>query len=279
MKLPTPLRLMRLHQPAGILLLLWPCWWSAALASPGAPSPRLLALFAAGAVLMRGAGCIINDLWDRKIDAAVTRTRSRPLACGEMSVRAALILLCLLLALSLAVALVLGFRVTAWAAAALPLVTLYPAMKRLTWWPQAFLGLTFNWGALLGSVAVQGRVTLPAVLLYAAGFFWTLGYDTAYALQDGVDDAAIGVKSTARRFGKRVTAWVGFFYGCCLGCAAAAGMAAGASTAYFILLLPVTMHFAWQINILTPENPGSGRRAFLANPFAGALIFAACLCH
>lgn len=219
-------RLMRLHQPVGIWLLFWPCAWGLALALPPLAASGLLVvnrlvwpsflwfllLFGAGAVAMRGAGCIVNDLWDREFDRAVERTRTRPLASGEISVRQAVALLAALLVLSLGVALLLPHVVFWLALLALPLVVLYPAMKRVTWWPQAFLGLTFNWGALMGWAAMRGAVDAPALFLYAAGFFWTLGYDTIYAMQDRADDAKIGVKSTARLLGMRVPEMIAACY-------------------------------------------------------------------
>lgn len=261
---------MRLHQPVGIGLLLWPCLWSLALAGG---RWRLYAAFALGAVCMRGAGCIINDLWDRKVDAQVERTRTRPLASGEISVEAAVLLLGLLLLASWFVA---GYlHIVLWSAAALPLVATYPFMKRIIWWPQAFLGLTFNWGALLGAVAVCGHVTLPALLLYAGGIGWTLGYDTIYAHQDTADDARVGVKSTALRLHGQTKHWLAGFYGFAVACWALAGI--GMDALYFAVLIVVAAHFACQIRTLVLDDPASCLRVFKSNAWLGLIMFAACM--
>ena len=272
--LPT-LRLMRLHQPAGIWLLLWPCWWAIALASP-APPVRLFLLFGIGAVLMRSAGCIVNDMADRRFDARVERTKQRPLASGEISMPQAFLLLALLLAASLLVALALGKSVVLWAALSLPLVVTYPFMKRITWWPQLFLGLTFNWGALLGWVAVRGMVEPPAVLLYVGGIFWTLGYDTIYAHQDKADDAAIGVKSTALRLGnnRRI---IGLFYLMAVFFWALAGWAAGSGMLFFAFLALAVLQLGRQVCRVDFGNPASCRRVFISNRWLGLLIFAGCI--
>ena len=204
--------LARWDRPIGTWLLLWPCWWSVALA-PGRPAWWLIPLFGIGAVAMRGAGCVINDLTDRDLDARVARTRERPLASGRLGVPQALGFLALQLLVGLLVLLPLNGPAVGVALASLPLIVIYPLMKRITWWPQAFLGITFNWGALVGWAAATGGLAAPALLLYAAGFFWTLGYDTIYAHQDKADDALIGVRSTARRLGAATPRWLWGFYG------------------------------------------------------------------
>jgi 4-hydroxybenzoate polyprenyltransferase len=209
-------RLARLDRPIGIWLLMLPGWWSIALAAwPNIAWPdfRLLALFGIGAVVMRAAGCVINDILDRDLDAAVERTKGRPLPSGQASVRQALALLVGLLLIGLLVLVQLNGLSILLGIAALPLVAIYPLMKRMTWWPQAFLGLVFNWGALLGWAAVRGGLDAPALWLYVGGFFWTLGYDTIYAHQDREDDARIGVRSTARLLAERSKLWVIGFYG------------------------------------------------------------------
>ena len=195
-RIPDRLRpfavLARWDRPIGTWLLLWPCWWAVALA-PGWPDLKLLALFAIGAVAMRGAGCVINDLADRDLDARVERTRHRPLASGRLTTGEALAFLALQLLVGLLVLLSFNRFTILLGLASLPLVIVYPLMKRVTWWPQAFLGVTFNWGALVGWSAVTGDLAAPALTLYVAGFLWTLGYDTIYAHQDKADDAVIGV--------------------------------------------------------------------------------------
>ena len=270
-------RLLRLDKPTGIWLLYWPCAWSITLASQGEVRPGLLLLFLVGAILMRGAGCIVNDMTDRRIDAQVERTRDRPLASGAVSMREATVLLLGLLGLSLAVALALGPKIVALAAVWLLPVAAYPWMKRITWWPQLFLGLTFNAGALFGWLAVTGKLPLPAWLLYAGGVLWTLGYDTIYAHQDKEDDERIGVKSTARRLGQWTKPWVTLFYlGSLLLLAAAFYHAGAADTAFFLLPL-MALHLFWQIGHVRLSDRQSCLDVFRSNSLAGALGFLATL--
>lgn len=213
--------LMRLDRPIGTWLLLLPGWWALAL-SPAMNTGETLqrmplnwwyfALFGFGAVIMRGAGCVVNDIADRKVDAAVARTSARPIPSGRVSVFRALIFLAVLAAIGLAILIQFNIFAIIVGSASLLLIITYPFMKRITYWPQAVLGLTFNWGALLGWAAVHGRIDPPAIALYAAGFFWTLGYDTIYAHQDKEDDALIGVKSTALLLAGRSRVWIAGFY-------------------------------------------------------------------
>jgi 4-hydroxybenzoate polyprenyltransferase len=268
------LRLMRLHQPVGIWLLLWPCWWSIALASDGVPPLWLLGIFAAGAVLMRSAGCIINDMADREFDRQVERTRTRPLASGEISMLQAGVLLAVLIALAACLAAMLNRAVILWSALSLIPVVTYPFMKRISWWPQLFLGFTFNWGTLMGWAAVRGDVGVPALLLYAGGIFWTLGYDTIYAHQDKEDDARIGVKSTALRLGKGTKRAVHFFYILATLLWALAGLWAGCGIGLFFTLIGVLLHFHWQVTRVDLDIPGSCRRIFVSNIWLGGLLFA-----
>ena len=279
-RLPARLRpyavLARWDRPIGSWLLLLPCWWGVAL-SPAWPDPRLLALFALGAVTMRGAGCVINDLVDRDLDARVERTRQRPLASGRLGVRQALAFLALQLLVGLLVLLSFdGFTIVL-ALAVMPLVLVYPLMKRITWWPQACLGLTFNWGALVGWSAVTGGLALPALALYAAGFFWTLGYDTIYAHQDKADDALVGIRSSARRLGDATVPWLWAFYGITLALLALAAALNGASLLFYPALIPAALHLAWQIRTLDIDDPASCLRRFRSNRELGLLVFAAIL--
>jgi 4-hydroxybenzoate polyprenyltransferase len=276
-RLSPYLRLMRLHQPVGIWLLLWPCWWSLTLASGGAPSLMLMACFGLGAILMRSAGCIINDMADREFDRQVERTRTRPLASGELTMMQASLLMAVLLGLSACIAYYLGMIVVLWAALSLIPVVIYPFMKRISWWPQLFLGLTFNWGALMGWAAVRGQVEWPAVALYIGGIFWTLGYDTIYAHQDKEDDAKIGVKSTALRLGQYTKQAVSAFYLLAVLCWAAAGWMAGCSTGYFVFLLLTQLHLAWQVCAVNLDISTSCRRIFVSNTTMGWLMLMACL--
>jgi len=220
-------RLARLDRPIGTWLLLFPGWWGIALASTGLPDPGLLIIFAVGAVVMRGAGCTLNDIADRNYDAQVARTRLRPLSSGALTVRRAILFLVLQLAVGAAVLLTLNRTSVVLGVAVLGLIGTYPFMKRVTYWPQVFLGLNFNWGALLGWTAVTGALALGPVLLYLGGVFWTVGYDTIYAHQDKEDDVRIGVKSSAIALGSHTRPWLFVFYIAALLLWAGAGLAAG----------------------------------------------------
>lgn len=262
------MRLMRLHQPAGIWLLYWPCAWSVVLASPILDIEKLL-LFLVGAVLMRGAGCIVNDIVDRDIDKNVERTKIRPLASGELNITQAFTLLAALLMLSLLVAIKLGVLVVMWGALALLPVVCYPFMKRISWWPQLFLGLVFNWGALMGWASIKGEIELPAILLYIGGICWTLGYDTVYALQDKADDVRIGVRSTALRLGGNTKIFVAIMYLCAIICfSLACGSFLGVIT-----LMPAVLHCLWQLKILDLDSPKSAKKVFFSNVWLGLLVF------
>ena len=271
------LRLMRLDRPIGAWLLYWPCVFGLALGGMGyhrdiAGDLRLAGLFAVGAIVMRGAGCTYNDIVDRKIDALVARTRGRPIPSGAVSVRAAWIFLAAQCAIGLVVLLQLNVFATLLGASSLVLVAIYPFMKRITWWPQAWLGLTFNWGALMGFAAKTGHLALPALLLYAACFFWTLGYDTIYALQDTEDDALIGVKSTARLFGARAKSWIASFYFLSLLLFLGAAMGMPANLRFAILFFGAGGHFLWQVLRLNLGSPTGCLRLFRSNRDVGAII-------
>lgn len=269
------LRLMRLDRPIGTWLLLFPGWWSMALASDGLPSLWLFLLFAIGAVVMRGAGCTFNDWADREFDGRVARTASRPIPSGAVSPKQALAFLGLQLAVGLLVLLQLNGLAMAVGAASLLLVFPYPFMKRITYWPQAWLGLTFNWGALLGWAAVTGELALPPLLLYAAGLFWTLGYDTIYAHQDKEDDALIGVKSTALALGAATPQWLWRFYGVALALIAAAGALAGLSWPFWPLLALAGAQLAWQAATVDCDDGADCLNTFRSNRWFGWLLLAA----
>lgn len=277
------LRLMRLDRPIGAILLFLPCVFGLALGAAalgrgfGKSSGdfALLALLGLGAIVMRGAGCTYNDIVDRDIDAKVARTRGRPIPSGAVSLSGAWAFLALQLAAGLAILLQLN-RFSIWlGAGSLVLVAFYPFMKRITWWPQAWLGLTFNWGALLGFAAVTGRLTAPAFLLYAGCFFWTLGYDTIYAHQDKEDDALIGVKSTARLFGDQSHRWIDAFYALALVLMVAAAITVHRTLWVVLLFLPVGVHFRWQTRTIDVNNAQTCLKAFRANRDTGLLIAAA----
>jgi 4-hydroxybenzoate polyprenyltransferase len=266
--------LARWDRPIGTWLLLLPCWWGLALAGP-LPSPWLMALFAIGAVAMRGAGCTLNDLADRKFDRQVARTRNRPLAAGRIRVRVALLFVAAQSLVGLMVLAGLNLSAALVAFGSVPLVLIYPFMKRITYWPQAFLGLTFNWGALVGYAAVTDTVTAAALVLYAAGFFWTLGYDTLYAHQDKEDDALIGVHSTALLLGAATPQWLLVFYGTTLALLVAAGAMAGKGALFYLALVPVAWLLLRQTRALRLDDAADCLARFRANRDVGLAVFGA----
>jgi 4-hydroxybenzoate polyprenyltransferase len=266
------LRLARLDRPIGTWLLLWPCWWAIALASGDI---GLMLVFALGAVVMRGAGCTFNDIVDRDLDAQVARTANRPLPSGAVSVVAAWIFLIAQCGVGLAILLSLNDFAIAVGGASLFPVAVYPFMKRITYWPQLFLGIAFNWGALLGWAAVTGTLALPAIWLYLGGIFWTLGYDTIYAHQDAGDDALIGVKSTALKFGANSKPAIAGFYAAALAMFALAGWGAGTGWGFWPILGLAGAHLAWQVIALQSDNPANCLRLFRSNRDFGAILFVA----
>ena len=272
------LKLGRFDRPAGTWLLMLPAWQGVALAAAmqgHGPDPVMLAKMAAGALAMRAAGCAYNDIVDRDIDRQVARTAGRPVASGAISVRGAFGFIGACCAVGLGVLLSLSPAAIALGVASLALVAAYPFMKRITWWPQAWLGLTFNWGALLGFAAVAGTVGLPAVLLYAGGLFWTLGYDTIYALQDMEDDALVGVRSSARRLGGFVRPGVAAFYAGAFVLALAAGVSAGLTNLFGVVALAYGWHLASQARRLQPQDGSLALKLFRSNRDAGLILFAA----
>lgn len=269
------LRLARLDRPIGTWLLLLPCWWSIALATmPGHwPSLWLLVIFAIGAIVMRGAGCTINDMADRDIDGKVARTAVRPLASGALSLRQAWQFLGLQLLIGLVVLLSLPGTAIWLGLASLSLVVIYPFMKRITWWPQVVLGLAFNWGAWMGWAAVRHEVGSPSLPLYIAGICWTLVYDTIYAHQDKQDDLQVGVKSTALRFGGDTKTWLTGFAIAQILLTAIAFNAASLAWPAYLLLLPAAGHLAWQISSVDLDDPKDCLAKFKSNRNLGLLLF------
>jgi 4-hydroxybenzoate polyprenyltransferase len=268
-------RLARIDRPIGIWLLMFPCWWGTALATPGWPDPRLLALFAIGAAIMRGAGCTLNDLADRDFDAQVARTAGRPIPSGSVSVRQAIAFMIALCLAGLLVLLQFDPFAVVLGASSLLLVAVYPFAKRVTYWPQAVLGLTFNWGALVGWAAVRGDLGWPAIGLYAAGLLWTLGYDTVYAHQDKEDDILVGVRSTALKLGATTKPWLWAFYGGAIALLALAGALAGLSWPFFAMLAAVAAHFCWQVTRLDLDDPKDCLAKFRSNQIVGLMVFTA----
>jgi 4-hydroxybenzoate polyprenyltransferase len=272
-------RLSRLDRPIGTWLLLLPGWWALALARPaGQPFDwYLLLLFGIGALVMRGAGCTFNDIVDRDFDGRVARTRLRPIPAGQVTVRQAWIWLVAQSLVGFAVLVQMNGLAILLGIASLGLVAIYPFMKRITWWPQFFLGLAFNWGAVLGYAAVAGRLDWQTLTLYAAGIVWTLGYDTIYALQDKEDDALIGVKSTARLFGEHARWWIAGFYDLTLLGLAVTGWLAGLHWPFWAGLAAAALHFAWQVVTLKPDDSDACLAKFHANRDVGLIVFAAFL--
>jgi 4-hydroxybenzoate polyprenyltransferase len=276
------LRLMRLDRPIGAWLLYLPCVFGLALGTTSlahgfgnSHDLVLVVLFGLGAIVMRGAGCTYNDIVDRNIDAQVARTRERPIPSGAVSVRAACLFLGAQCAVGLMVLLQLNRFSIVLGAASLALIAAYPFMKRITWWPQAWLGLTFNWGALLGFSAITGHLAWPAISLYAGCILWTLGYDTIYAHQDREDDAMIGVKSTARLFGENSRNWITGFYSLAAALLALAMLAAGSPGWSACLLLPAAAHLFWQSRSVEIDAPEKCLKLFRANRDTGFMIAAA----
>ncbi len=303
------LKLGRFDRPTGIWLLMLPGWQGIALAGAAAgrwPDPWLLLLFAIGAAAMRAAGCAWNDVVDRDLDRQVARTAARPVASGRISRRAAVVFTAAMTTIGAAVLLFLPPICLALALASLVLVALYPLMKRVTWWPQAWLGLTFNWGALMGFAAVTSTSLLSwlyvgraapldqqasawidgairslnmlwpsALLLYAGGIAWTLGYDTIYAAQDVEDDALAGVKSSARRLGTAAPMAVAAFYAVATALALAAGVVAQLGLLFFAVWGLYALHLAWQVRRFRLGDPARALAVFMSNRDAGVLLFLA----
>ena len=272
------LRLARIERPVGWWLLLLPCWWSAALAAiaagnPG-PHPGHLVLFLIGAVAMRGAGSTYNDIADRRLDAQVERTRSRPLPSGQVTTRAAAAFLVAQALVGLAV--LLQFNATAILVGLLSLapVAIYPFMKRVMPMPQAVLGLAFGWGALMGWVAVFGRLDAPALWLYAGTILWIVGYDTIYAVQDIEDDEIVGIHSSARLFGTGLRRAVGLCYGATVALFVPALLGAGSGPLGWIGLALFAAHLARQVVRLSERDGARALALFRSNRDAGLILFA-----
>ncbi len=277
------LRLSRADRPIGTWLLLLPCWWGLMLAMLADQSPRWQDAWIAlgcgiGAWLMRGAGCTWNDITDRDFDGRVARTRSRPIPSGQVGVTGAAVWMCLQALLALGILLTFNRAAVSLGVLSLLLVTVYPFAKRFTWWPQVFLGLAFNWGALLAWTAHAGHLGWPPVFLYAAGICWTLFYDTIYAHQDTEDDALIGVKSTARLFGAATVHWLKYFLAATVTLMAVAVITAlmpAASVLALVLALagPWAMgwHMAWQLRGFDHTDPARMLHLFRLNRDTGLI--------
>lgn len=270
-------RLARWERPIGWWLLLWPCWWSAALGAidSGAPwpNPWHLALFLIGAVAMRGAGCTFNDLVDEDIDAKVERTRSRPIPAGQVSRGQAKLFLAVQALVGAAVLVQFNLFTILLGLASLLVVAIYPFMKRFTDWPQLFLGFAFSWGALMGWAAAFGSLDWAPILLYAGGIAWTIGYDTIYAHQDKEDDAMVGVRSTARLFGTWTKPALAILYGLATVLFMLAAALVDAGPFAFAGLALGAVHLLWQIVVLDIDDPDQCLRLFRSNTTYGWIVF------
>lgn len=275
------LRLARFDRPIGSWLLLLPCWWSAALSAD--PSRhfdlwRTLALFFIGAFVMRGAGCTWNDITDRKLDAKVARTRSRPIPSGQVSVTQAAIFMVALALIGLAVLLQFNRFAILIGIASLAIVAIYPFMKRVTYWPQIVLGLAFSWGALMGFAALRGEIPDAGFALFAGSISWVIGYDTLYAHQDSEDDLLIGIKSTALLFGARTRRMLTLFYTLAVVLIGTSLALCGARVFAWLGFATFAAHLAWQISRIEIADPALCLRLFKSNRDAGLLLFAGLLC-
>ncbi len=269
--------LARFDRPIGWWLLFWPCAWGVALAGGAIERWDLILWLLLGSVAMRGAGCVYNDIIDRDLDRKVERTRSRPLASGAVSLRSAWIWLILLCLAGLVVWLQINLMAKIVALCSLALVAAYPFMKRITWWPQIWLGLVFSWGALVGWLAILPDWNPAMLLLYFGSVFWVIGFDTIYALQDREDDALVGIKSSALRLGENVRFGVFGFY--LLALAGWAGAFWMVRPDYLALaaLIPLAIHLLWQVGTLKSGDGDDALTKFRSNRFAGLLMFLACL--
>ncbi len=270
--------LIRLDRPIGIWLLFLPGLWSLLLArAPVAETIRLVALFAIGSVVMRGAGCVVNDMWDRDLDRLVARTAARPLASGALRMRQATVFLGVLLLTGLAVLLQLNPLSQALGVSSLLLVGVYPLFKRITWWPQLMMGFTFGFGAPMGYAAAAGRIDAAWVAIYAAAILWDLGFDTVYAHQDREDDALAGVRSTARLFAERTRPFLAACYAGTIGALATAGWLAGLAAPFYAALLAPAALLAIQVARLDIHDPAGCLRLFRLNRETGLAVAAAIL--
>jgi 4-hydroxybenzoate polyprenyltransferase len=278
--LPVGLRpfalLARFDRPIGWWLLYWPGAWGVLLAGGLRTDWPLLLWLLLGSIAMRGAGCVYNDIVDRDLDAQVERTRNRPLVSGAVSLAAAWVWLVALCLIGLIVLLQLPRLAQGIALASLLPVAAYPFMKRITWWPQAWLGIVFSWALPVGWVAVTGEISTPMWLLYTGSIAWVIGYDTIYALQDVEDDALIGVRSSARALGSRVRGGIALFYGIAIMMWAAAVWIVRPDWLALVALVPVALHMGWQVVSLRPDDGAHALATFRSNRFAGSLMALAC---
>ena len=274
------LRLARLDRPIGSWLLLMPCWWSVGLAGMRTehfPSVSHIVLFFIGAFAMRGAGCTWNDLVDRNLDGLVERTRSRPIPSGQVTVAQATAFMMAQALIGFLVLIAFNRYTVITGLVSLLVVVIYPFMKRITYWPQIFLGLAFSWGALMGWPAAFGRLDWPAIVLYAGSIAWVIGYDTIYAHQDREDDLLIGIKSTALLFGENTRPMLASFYVVAVMLIGIAGLMAGGGLIFILGLIAFAAHLAWQVMRLDINDSAHCLKLFKSNRDAGLMLFGAML--
>ena len=270
-------QLTRLNQPIGFLLLFWPCAWGLTLGYYFNSDPNLylkyIILFFLGSVLMRSAGCIFNDIIDRDLDKKVQRTKERPIASGKISVPKASICAIVLCLVSLLILLQFNWLTIVLGMSSMTLAFAYPFMKRITYWPQLFLGLTFNWGIIMGWASITNSISIEPLMLYLSAIFWTLGYDTIYGLQDIRDDEIIGVKSTSIKFKNNVKVFVGTCYSLCVLCILILGLLLEIDKYLLALSTFFILSLIYQIKIFNTDNPKSCLLSFRMNNLTGLLIF------
>ncbi len=274
-------RLARWDRPIGFWLLFWPCAFALAMAAMAVPARGFnwwsLILMFIGAVAMRGAGCTLNDIIDADLDAQVERTRSRPIPAGDLTRQQAALFLSAQLLVGFVILCQFNWLTIGLGVLSLILVGIYPFMKRITWWPQLFLGLAFSWGALVGWTSEVGSLSVASLILYLGCILWVIGYDTIYALQDVEDDAMVGIKSTARLFGNRVKPLVSVFYVGAVACWLIAGTMVGGGGIFVPLLLVPALILSWQVVTLDPSNPQNALVRFKANHWVGLTLTLAIL--
>ena len=276
-KIKIFIELTRLNKPIGFMLLFWPCLWGLALAFLQTGELRLfinyIILFFLGSVLMRSAGCIFNDIADKDFDKKVDRTKSRPIPSGKISTQESFVYIIILCLVAFIILIQFNFLTIILGLLSIPLALSYPYMKRLTYWPQLFLGFTFNWGILLGWTALKGEMSLEPILLYIAAIFWTLGYDTIYGFQDIYDDEIIGIKSTSIKFKENYKLFIGLCYFICVLFLIILGFVEENKMYYFTFLIFPVMHLFYQMTRLNRNNTNSCLIIFKSNNFFGLLVF------
>jgi len=276
-KIKIFIELTRLNKPIGFMLLFWPCLWGLTLAFNQTKEFKLfvnyIILFFLGSVLMRSAGCIFNDIVDKNFDKKVDRTKNRPIPSGRISMQESFVYIVLLCFIALIILIQFNFLTIVLGLLSIPFAFSYPYMKRLTYWPQLFLGLTFNWGILMGWTAFIGEISLEPILLYFAAIFWTLGYDTIYGFQDINNDEIIGVKSTSIKFKENYKIFIGLCYFICILFLIAVGFLEENKIYYFTFLIFPATHLFYQVIRLDRNDPNNCLIAFKSNNFFGFLVF------